>query len=449
MAYPTTLDSFTANVDNVDVIYASDVNELQTAITSLEAKIGVDSSAVTTSHDYKLSAVTGSNKAVPNNGATIATPTITGATITTSTVNGVTLQTTGSATDFLNAAGSYVNGAVTNASTTVAGLSEEATQAEVDAGTATGGTGANLYVNPSTLRPVIGGNGSDGALTVSSGTTNIDLGSVAFFVKNYSSISITGTGKITFTNPHANGTTIVLKSKGDVTLTSSQAPMIDASNLGATGGAGYTSTTNGVTTGNPGTSGVSPMLTTGGGGGSTNAATGSAGTLASLSFANASFTTTKQKYSILPVASGGGSAGGQIGSNQQLTVTAGGRGGGTLVIECGGALNFTTASGISVAGQAGGSSTSAGTSTFGGGSAGGAGGYFLCVYNTLTANSGTVTVTGGTGGNNDNQSASIRYGAGSGALLSAGSAGTSSATVSAKTGADGATGVSLVISSSI
>lgn len=124
---------------------------LQDAVEAIEAKIGVDSSAVTTSHDYKLSAVTGSNKAVPNNGATIATPTITGATITTSTVNGVTLQTTGSATDFLAANGSYVNGAVTNASTTIKGISELATSAEITAGTATGGTGAALVVTPDQL----------------------------------------------------------------------------------------------------------------------------------------------------------------------------------------------------------------------------------------------------------------------------------------------------------
>jgi len=39
-----------------------------------------------------------------------------------------------------------------NASTTVKGIVEEATQAEVDAGTAAGGTGARNFINPSTLR---------------------------------------------------------------------------------------------------------------------------------------------------------------------------------------------------------------------------------------------------------------------------------------------------------
>lgn len=42
-----------------------------------------------------------------------------------------------------------------DASTTVAGVVEEATQAEVDAGTATGGTGARLFVNPSAMHPEV------------------------------------------------------------------------------------------------------------------------------------------------------------------------------------------------------------------------------------------------------------------------------------------------------
>lgn len=46
----------------------------------------------------------------------------------------------------------YVDaGGNVNASTTTKGIVEEATQAEVNAGTATGGTGARLFVNPSVL----------------------------------------------------------------------------------------------------------------------------------------------------------------------------------------------------------------------------------------------------------------------------------------------------------
>ncbi len=54
MAYPTTLDDFTPKVDNTDDVMAADVNGLQTAVAALQTKVGVDSSAVITSHDYKI-----------------------------------------------------------------------------------------------------------------------------------------------------------------------------------------------------------------------------------------------------------------------------------------------------------------------------------------------------------------------------------------------------------
>lgn len=62
--FPTTLDSLTDNTSTT--IAAAHINSLQT-------KVGIDSSAVTTSHDYKLSGVTGSDKAAPN-----SSPTFTG-----------------------------------------------------------------------------------------------------------------------------------------------------------------------------------------------------------------------------------------------------------------------------------------------------------------------------------------------------------------------------------
>ncbi len=161
MAYPTSLDSFTANVDNVDVIYASDVNELQTAIQSLESKVGVDGSAVTTSHDYKLSGVTGSNKAVPNNGGTLANPKITvgsdavGDIHFTSNVDGTQSRLPIVTGKVLKSTGGVLvwedEIATVNASTTVKGVFEAATQAETTAGTATGGTGAVLVVTPDSL----------------------------------------------------------------------------------------------------------------------------------------------------------------------------------------------------------------------------------------------------------------------------------------------------------
>lgn len=52
--FPTSLDSYATLVDNVDDVLASHPNDRGDAIEALEAKVGVNSSAVTTSHDYKL-----------------------------------------------------------------------------------------------------------------------------------------------------------------------------------------------------------------------------------------------------------------------------------------------------------------------------------------------------------------------------------------------------------
>jgi hypothetical protein len=53
--FPASLDSFTTKVDNETAVLAAHVNDLQSAVTALEAKVGVNSSAVTTSHDKILS----------------------------------------------------------------------------------------------------------------------------------------------------------------------------------------------------------------------------------------------------------------------------------------------------------------------------------------------------------------------------------------------------------
>lgn len=52
--YPEILDSFTPKTDNTNDVMAVDVNELQTAISALETKVGIDESADTTSLDYKI-----------------------------------------------------------------------------------------------------------------------------------------------------------------------------------------------------------------------------------------------------------------------------------------------------------------------------------------------------------------------------------------------------------
>ncbi len=93
----------------------------------LQAKVGIDSSAVTTSHDYKLSLITGSVKAAPT-----ASPTFTGTVTMPVGLTGVLRADTGVVT-----VDSDVTDIVTAASLTVAGKVELATTTEIDTGTDT------------------------------------------------------------------------------------------------------------------------------------------------------------------------------------------------------------------------------------------------------------------------------------------------------------------------
>lgn len=177
ISFPSSLDSFsnptsTDLLENVVAALDHDVqhSNANDAIEALEAKVGVNSSAVTTSHDYKLSAVTGSEKALTSG---TSTQTVSGLTLTSPVVN-VTSDATGdmyyrsaggvftrlpigSNTNILSVSSAGIpewiaNPDTSNASTTVKGIVEIGTQAEVDAGTDTGGTGATNAVIPSTLR---------------------------------------------------------------------------------------------------------------------------------------------------------------------------------------------------------------------------------------------------------------------------------------------------------
>lgn len=399
----------------------------------------------------------------------------------TQTFTGAVLVPTATSSDLGNAASiefvvdTYTAGGV-DASTTVKGLSKLSsapasptnpiavgdndtrvpTQSENDALAGTSGTpsSTNPYVTDSDTRFTFGGLGTDGALTITSGVTTIDLGGAALFRKDYTSISITGTGSLAFTNPHANGTLIKLFSRGNVTLTSSATPMINASGLGSagtTGGAGRTTTGGGNTASTPGNPSLILDTTTHGG------VTSTAGVAITNLYQFYSTSTDALEYKVLVVVPGIGGTGGQSG---ELVTSAsgtsgaggnGGNGGGGLYIECGGAWNFTTTNGISVAGKNG---TNGGNATVvsgnlggGGGGAGGNGGMFLALYRTLTANTGTINVAGGTPGTGGTGSGGSggSGGASGGTINLAGNAGVAgSGGGVAGAGATGKNGFSLV-----
>lgn len=295
-----------------------------------------------------------------------------------------------------------------------------------------------------------GGDGSDGALSVSSGNTNIDLGGEAVVELNYSSISITGTGSVTFTNPHTNGTVIILRCQGDCTLTSSATPMLDASGCGADGGAGGVETTQASSSyGSDGSFGESPYLTVDKGD-SNGSAGGTKPTEYKFSLDLVSYQIFKEIYRNASVGGGGGGGRAFKGAGATGTVTAGagGKGGGGLILEVGGALNFTTGS-ISVAGDDGGTGNSSGSGSYlAGGGGGGGGGFFLCLYNELTANSGTLTKSGGTGANSVGNYSAINGGGGGASAINDGDNGTVAAN-GVKSGGDGGAGDSIFIQNRI
>lgn len=267
-------------------------------------------------------------------------------------------------------------------------------------------SGAGVIPNanlPSFAPARFGGTGADGALSISSGTTTIDCGGARVLVKNYTSISITGTGKLAFTNKHGSGTVVILKSQGNVDITSSTNPCIELTGIGGSSGSF------GNSLGDYAPASAEWRYNYPGGASTYGAVTGYwAGGRGVRTVA-------------FPYGKGAGvwcGAGG-MGSAEGVS---GGTGGGGLYIECAGALNFTgtiwskgsvgsNGSSSGVPGHsswAGGGGASLGDGGDGGmtynttwqssGGGGGAGGCVVILYNSLTTNSGTITVTGASGG---------------------------------------------------
>lgn len=281
-----------------------------------------------------------------------------------------------------------------------------------------------------------GGNGADGALSITSGTTTVSAGSAAIFFKNYTSISITGTGVLAFSSPHDNGTIGIIKSKGAVTITSSATPAWDGTGMGAAGAATNSGDADGSngndnadildTSNHFGAGGVRDNGAGGGGAGGAEGVVLDTTSTVNRAFPYTTATTYLYRQKVHLQCGSGGGSGASRGTNAG---GLGGRGGGGFLIECGGAWNFTTASGISVAGIAGGNAgtTDSGAIQGGGGGGGGAG-HFVALYNSVTANTGTIVISGGNGGNSTiaatgGTGGGCGGGGGGGGVTSAGGAG--------------------------
>lgn len=273
-----------------------------------------------------------------------------------------------------------------------------------------------------------GGDGSDGVLSVTSGTTTIDLANASLVIKNYTSINVSVGATLTFLNPATTGTVVILKSQGAVTI----AGTVDARGFGAAGGAAVASAA-AAQSGNPGTNTGTVFTLYSSGNTYGNGGGVSAGGVGGTALSNPTYYGFTEEFIALrgPVlvipGSGGGSGAAGGGTSGQVS-GAGGRGGAGLVIECAGALNFTGT--INCSGAVGGDATIAGNNVPGcGGGGGGAPGMLAVIYNTLTANSGTVTITGGTGGSGSKPAtgstatATGGGGAGAGAWIGVGNSG--------------------------
>jgi len=287
---------------------------------------------------------------------------------------------------------------------------------------------SNKYVTQNYLTSGVsvgkfGGNGADGALNITSGTTTINLGGAAIVTKNYTSINISSGATLNFSNPHTNGTRIILKSQGAVTV----AGTIDASGMGAAGG------TAGAISGN-GTDGENALQLLN----ETDAAQGLRGDLPITPGAGGAAWSYPRFYAntytilgkfiyIAPGAGGGGGTGGENNDGGGGAGAAGGRGGGAIYMECGGALNFSGTINTSGLNGSKAPDIAAGGNNdgSGGGGGGGSAGMIVVLYSSLTANTGTLTSAGGNGGDGGAKAGSSggqegQGGGGAGSLIAAG-----------------------------
>ena len=183
--YPTTLNSYATGVSSSTLAEAGHAD----AHNALEAKVGADGSAVTTSHDYKLSGVTGSDKSASLAG-----------------VENLTNKTITSPTLVTPALGTPTSGVMTNVTGTAAGLT---------AGSAT--TASTVTTNANLTGPITSsGNATSIASQTGTGTKFVVDTSPTLVTPVLGVATATSINKLTLTQP---ATSAVLTITDGVTAT--------------------------------------------------------------------------------------------------------------------------------------------------------------------------------------------------------------------------------------
>lgn len=442
ITYPTTLDSL-ANPTSTDLMdnasaaldhwtQHSDAND---AIEALEAKVGVNGSAVTTSHDYKLSEVTSTDKAV---GKT-ATQTLTNKTLTSPVVNvgsdaagdmyyrngsgaltrlpigtaNYALTSNGTAPEWVSA--STVTADEKNALAGTSGTPSSTNKYVTNDDTS--GTGA--VVRASVLNSGVYGNGADGAMTANGSTTYNTFSSLSANVYTLSrDIYLTDLTGSTGVSINTNGYQIyingTLTQNGTFKIFSNGGNGGNASGVtGGAAGTGITGTTVPSTVGGAagGNGGAATSFSAGQNG--SNGSSGTASGSNALGVVGISGTATGGSSGSGATGGGAQSTGGTLGTAGALTSTPvtypvtepiirnfGYYRGGSFVT-----FNVSGGNGGGGGGGSGGSGAGSTGGAGGGGGGSGANGGIVIVYaKTIVVNSGVTLLQakGGNGGNGAN-----------------------------------------------
>jgi len=205
--FPTSLDSYTTKVDSTDYPQAAHINNPQDAIVALETKVGVNSSAVTTSHDYKIAQLESGRTLTNGSNATGTWSISTSGNAATAT----TLQTarTINGTSFNGSANITVTASTTQVLTMNNGGAGAASGTTFD-----GGTARTISYN------TIGAPSTTG--TNASGTWGISISGNAATATTAS--SITGQGNLATTNANAAETRNISGKSGTTKTLSTSAP---------------------------------------------------------------------------------------------------------------------------------------------------------------------------------------------------------------------------------